>query len=509
MKYRNKIVLPVLVAVMALSSCEKGYLDVNDDPNRSTDDNITPELLFTQAADGVGRRQASGNFSFINNWMGYLSTSGDFAIDQTETSYAIDFSFGDNVWQNHYGVLFDLYLVKQKALDKGDKVLAGASMVLSAKLWQELVDIFGNIPYSQAFQFSVTRTPAYDAAPAIYADLQKKLDSAIIYLKTASRSTFAGVDIVNHGNKVLWTKFANTLKLRLLIRQSQTAGFSPTAELTKIRAEGSILQSGETISVNPGYLNEAAKQSPFYANYGYTPTNADASTVTRANDYFVDLLAGTGDPRIDRFYAPLGSGAIVGTTYGLAAGNPIGSASSKFGPGLLGDEAGTAGAVGPKQNQWILTATESLFLDAEAKARGWDTGTPGTAEEKFDEAVLESFTWLGVEDPATAAADYKTDNPDIADYSTVAAASTTDKAKFITYQKYISLAGIDPLESWADLRRLNMIPDNGYISVNPSRRANSLPVRLLYPQSEYTTNAESVNAQGTINPYTSKIFWQP
>ena len=146
------------------TGCKKTFLDVNDDPNRATDENMTAELIFPQAAHGVGARHASGNFGFIQNWMGYMSSSGDFSIQQDETTYNIDFSFGDVLWQNHYNVLFDLHLAKQKAIAINDSVLAGASMVLSARLFQDLVDIYGNIPYSQAFQTNAYRQPAYDKA---------------------------------------------------------------------------------------------------------------------------------------------------------------------------------------------------------------------------------------------------------------------------------------------------------------------------------------------------------
>ncbi len=295
----NKLFVIILIAASA--GCKKGYLDVNQDPNRVTDDNITAQLIFPQAAHATGARSASGNFQFIENWMGYWSASGDFAIQQDETSYNIDFTFGDPLWQNQYNVLFDLYQVKLKAQDKGDSLLAGASMVLSAKLFQDLVDLFGNIPYSQAFQNSKYTQPAYDNAADVYAALQKSLDSAIIYLGQAPRTSFTNVDIVNGGNTSLWIKFANTLKLRMLIRQSQMASFNPAAEVAKIKAKGGVLHAGESIDVNPGYVNSAAKQSPFYANYGLTPTGAEASTVTRANVYFVSLLNSTSDPRLPRF----------------------------------------------------------------------------------------------------------------------------------------------------------------------------------------------------------------
>jgi len=513
-KYKKSLlIVAALVSAFSFSSCKKGYLDINENPNDPTDANITPQLIFVAGANGVGAREASGNWRVINEWVGYLSAAGDFAIVQDETTYNIDFSFSNAIWGNHYNVLFDLHQAKVKALAQGDSVLAGASMILSAKLWQELVDVFGNIPYSQAFQGNANRIPAYDDAKAIYTDLQKKLDTAIKYMKGTAKLDFnkyVGA-VIKIGNETLgsgtvtakqanWIKFANTLKLRLLIRQSEVPGFNPASEIAKMTVGGvlNIIRQGETVAVNPGYVNEDNKQNPFYSVYGYTPTGGDANTSTRANQYIVTKLTGTGDPRLTRYFVPVGS-AVVGTTFGLAVGNPGGAASSKFGPGLLGD-----GPEGPGQDQWIYPSFESLFLEAEAIARGWVAGNAKTA---YEAAVTESFVWLGVANPVAEAADYMT-NPS-ADWAN-AGATPLAKAKFIAYQKYLSLVGIDPLEAWSDIRRLNMMPDNGFLSVNPGKLGGGkIPNRLLYPQTEYTTNAANVNAQGNINQFTSKLFWQP
>ncbi|GAO43388.1 SusD/RagB family nutrient-binding outer membrane lipoprotein [Flavihumibacter petaseus] len=499
MKYLKIITALILIGSIAGTGCKKSWLDVNDDPNRVTDENITPDLLFIQSATAAGARQASNNFRFVEHWMGYWSPPGDFAIEQDETSYNIDFSFGDALWQNHYGVLFDLKLAKDKALATGDSCLAGAAMILSAKLFQELVDIYGNIPYSQAFNNDQYRQPVYDNAAEIYASLQERLDSAIIYMSVdAPKSSFETTDVINHGDQVLWIKFANTLKLRMLIRQSETPGFDPSGEIDKIVNYFGTLQEGENIMVNPGYVNDNNKQSPFYANYGNTPAGVDAATSTRANAYYVNLLSSTGDPRLSRIFRPT-SGTFVGAVYGASTGNPFGTASSRLGPGLAGSAS---------QDAWIYPAFEAMFLEAEATARGW---IDGDAQEIYERAVTESFVFLNKDnedgDPEAEAADYLS-SVDIAKWSN-AGSSVESQAKFITYQKYIALGGVDPLEAWSDLRRLNMIPDKGYISANPSRLSNSLPVRLLYPQSEYTTNADNVNAQGTINQFTSKLFWQP
>jgi len=500
---RNFLFIAMSIGI-GLMSCKKDFLDVNIDPNRVTDDNITAELIFTQAAVAVGDRAVGGSASvagaklplyFAQAWMGYMASNGDFARDPTETSYSIDFTFGNTLFLNTYNTLFDLHQAEVKGLEGKDTALSGAAIILSAKLFQEMVDLFGNLPYSQAFQIDKFPLPAYDKAEDIYASLQTRLDTAIQYMNLTVPKAFVTADVINHGDAEMWIKFANTLKLRLLIRQSEIPGFNPSVEINKIINAGGVLEAGESIDVNPGYVNDIDKQSPFYANYGYTPTGVVAISSTNANDYIVNILSSTSDPRISRYFTPVGT-AFVGDVYGDEPGNiPAGNQSSYFGPALVGS---------PTQDQWIYPSYESLFLKAEAIARGW---LPGDANAALKAAITESFVWLGVPDAETEAADYIANNADIADLSN-AGSSLRQKARFITFQKYLANVGIDPLESYADQRRLNFLPP-GYISVNPARVSNTLPLRLLYPQSEYTTNSENVLKEGTINPFTSKLFWQP
>jgi len=330
-KIQNRFLFATLALVALFASCSKDYLDVNDDHNRTTDENVTPELLFTQAATGVGFRTigtvvggegAKTELQFAQNWVGYMAGTGDFAVEQIETTYNIDFAFGDLPWQRDYGVLFDLYLTKTKALAADYKVLAGAAMILSAKMFQELVDTYGDLPYSQAFQTQVYKHPVYDKAQDIYNALQQSLDTAISYMSEPAPSSFEATDVVNHGDQTKWIKFANTLKLRLLLRQSEVAGFNPSSEITKIEANGGVLGAGESASVNPGFTNAQSKQSPFYGNWGFTPTGNKAAGGWAPNNYILGILQSNNDPRIGRFFTDV-NGFYVGCDYGLVTGNPF------------------------------------------------------------------------------------------------------------------------------------------------------------------------------------------
>jgi hypothetical protein len=503
MKYISKqnLVLTLLLVVTCMG-CKK-QLDINENPNQVTDNNVTPELIFTQAEVATGDRTVGGNaasqgsklpLQFAYNWIGYMASNGTFAREYTETSYNIDFTFGDVLWQNYYNTLFDLHLVQVKGLANNDTALAGAAMILSAKLFQEVTDTYGNVPYSQAFNIDNYLHPAYDEAKDIYAALQLSLDTAIAYLHTTITNSFIDADVMANGDASKWIKFANTVKLRLLIRQSEVSGFNPAADIAKIMNNGGVLDAGESFYVNPGYVNEINKQSPFYANYGYTVTGVVATSSWNANAYIIGILKNSNDPRIGRLFTPVGSD-YVGNRYGDDPGNlPTGSNTSYFGPAIAGSA---------QQNQWIMASFESLFLKAEAIARRW---MPGDAQQAYEAAVKESFAWLGVPDAETAADSYMSS---YANANWANAGSTPEEqSRFVVFQKYIAMCCIDPLEAWADERRLHFLPE-GYISDNPSRISNTLPVRLLYPQSEYTTNGASVTAEGDIDQFTSKIFWQP
>jgi len=493
--YKSSLFIAALLTVILFTGCDK-YLDVNTDPNRATDANMTADLIFPNAAVEVAALQAnaywsanssnfaSSNLIHLNRWMGYWGWPGDYSVDQEETTYSINSSSSDGIWSRYYNTLFDLHQVQVKATASGDSVLAASSIILSAKLWQELVDVFGDIPYSQSFQSDLYQNPTYDKGTEVYAALQTNLDKS-----------FATTDIVFAGNVTKWKKFANTLKLRILLRQAETTYKStvPTAELAKIAANGGILGSGESVAVNPGFSNSTGKQSPFYAVYGKTSTGADASSTARANNFFVALL-GTNDPRLSYFFRLVGT-KVVGTTYGLPAGNPKGSDCSNIGPGLAKDAT---------QAAWILPSFESLFFHAEAVTRGWMTDQTALGSDTL--AIKESFAWLGC--PESDGISYISNV--VKDKWATIGTDVTSRVNFVLNEKYISLCGVDALEAWSDYRKMKQatIPVSSgsgaytLLSVNPARGSNTIPLRMLYPQSEYTANP---NTPATA----AKIFWLP
>lgn len=517
MKNIKKIKMLSFIAVVLASTSCSDFLNVNTDPNRVTDNNITPDLIFTQAENAIGSRQAS-RFVFLNNWMGYMSRSGTFVVDQTETTYQIDNSFTEANWDEAYDILFDLNQAKTKAIAAKDSILAGASIVLSVKMWQETVDLFGDIPYTQAFNYAKYPQPVFDKSSAIYTDLLLQLDQAVKYLNaTTPMSTFAKADIIfGRGGDILttvekWNRFANTIRLRILLRQSQTTYLSsiPATEISKITANGGLLGVGDNVSVNPGYTNTVisgndTRQNPFYAAFGLTPGGSPATSDNTANNYFVKNILNAPDDTL-RLYQ-IYQTPIAGTDYGAQNGSLSGTVvtGSGFGPGLLGTAT---------SDQFILPDFESLFFQAEAIARGWLPGGDALARSAFESAITQNYKYLKV--PGDTASTHYMKAVAVADWAN-SGSTVTSKVNFIAFQKYIALCAIDVVEAWSDLRRGVLILPAGYLSNNPIVANNpsaKLPYVLTYPQSEFTTNSIHIptptRTTALIFDASQKLFWQP
>lgn len=489
-----KWILPVAMLTAGMAGCNK-QLDINKNPNSVTESNITAQLILPNALSNSGA-QTTLAYGWLANWIGYWAPSGSYNPNTEESTYNITSSFQENKWAAVYNCLYDLDVAEKKATENSLSFLRAVAMITKAHLFQNLVDLYGNIPYSQAFKPYEFPTPVYDKGEDVYASLQLKLDTAITLLGAASVSAAdEGVDIVFHGDTDLWTRLANTIKLRLLIRNSQVNP-NPTAELAKITAHGGVLSFDESATANPGYLNDANKQSPFFGAYGLTPSGNQANEYFRANAYIINVLRNGADPRIGYFFKPAATPlnpavVYVGNVYGKDPDATFnGDRTSNIGKGLVRAF---------DQDQWIVTSVEAMFLEAEAVARGW---LPGNERDAYENAVYESFVWLKVTNPvAEVNAFLGTSGADWAN----AGATVDSKVKFIAKQKYLALIGINPLEAWNDYRRLG-VPTDVPLSVNPARGSRIIPLRLIYPSAEYAVNSANVQAQGNITPMTP-VFW--
>ena len=211
----------------------------------------------------------------------------------------------------------------------------------------------------------------------------------------------------------------------------------------------------------------------------------------------IDYCRNYGDPRYTYFYQTVaGSTDYVGSILGKTT-NPSGTASS--------GAAGTGIAQSVSQPAILISAAESYFLQAEAILDGYISG--GDPTPAYTSGVYASFNYLGA--PADSATKILS-LPNNKNSNLAACTTTQDKLNCIIRQKWMAMNGTTPFEAWSDYRRL-ALPTNPSIpiSISPYKVGNNIPLRLLYPTTEYQTNAAAVAGEGTIDPQASKIWWMP
>jgi hypothetical protein len=491
---KKNFIISAVLAAMILAGCKKGFLDINTNPNQPTESLIEPDLTTAAQLNASARRNASG-YDFLQRWMGYWSASGSYSRSTVEMSYNITNDFAAGLWDGFYYDASQFKAIQKKSNELGWTFYEGIAIIMQAHAAQNLVDIYNNVPYSTSLDLAGNIRPTYDNAEDVYKDVMAKLDEGLALIKAADINVNRNIstqDILFKGDKTKWAKFVNTLKLRLLIHASQATTFNAATEIGKINSEGSgFLGAGESASVQPGFTTD--KPNPWYSAHMFNNVGAETDNYNRANNFVLNLMTTLADVRRNYFYrAPKNGGALKGTDYGS---DPITANSS--------DNTSAPGAgIGKSATMpmWILTSVESLFLQAEAKARGWLTGD---AQAAYEAAVKESFAWLGVTNADAEATAYLA-NPNVR-IAWPAAGSVNDKVAVVIWQKYFALNGIQANETWTDFRRLGIVQPP--LSLAPERGSNPIPVRLLYPSSEYNYNTDNVEGQGSISQFTSTIFW--
>ncbi|MEM6642955.1 MAG: SusD/RagB family nutrient-binding outer membrane lipoprotein [Bacteroidota bacterium] len=484
----KKIIYLITVLLIA-GSCDD-YLDVNTDPNNPTE--VSPELILPVGQNYTARWMLTDrSVSHLGNMMMYnWSEAAGFSWYNDEFQYIANSpTFYDNIFNIAYTDAMKQY---EELRNLGDDFLAykAIATIMQCYTYQILVDLYGDIPFQEALQRGGNATPAYDAAESVYDSLVVRLTNSIADLTVVEGIATASVpttdDIIYGGDLDSWKKLANTIKLRLLTRASDVKSSTYiTEQIAIIDAEGSGYIT-EDFTVNPGYLNEADKQSPLFEDFGADETGAPtlSGDATCATDFILQLLDDTNDPRISRLYEEPATGHL-GVPQGVTVAVEQFGADlvSNIGPGLLD---------GSTQDALLMSVAEVQFNLAELALKGLVSGDPETF---YEAGVTASFVTLGL--PAADASTYLGQSINNVSYG-----ASSDKLEAIITQKWLASNGICAEQSWFDWVRTGF-PLNLPVSVETPNLVR--PVRLSYPASELGTNSNNVPDQPDV--YTTPTFW--
>ncbi|HWZ36617.1 MAG TPA: SusD/RagB family nutrient-binding outer membrane lipoprotein, partial [Mucilaginibacter sp.] len=327
-----------------------------------------------------------------------------------------------------------------------DPYYTGMAQVLMAINLGVATDLWGDVPYSKAFQGdkNVFVAPA-DPQQSVIASIQSLLDGAIANFakaKSANVDVPNGDDLYYGGNVTQWTKAAWTLKARYANRLSLRDPQSATNVLADL-ANGITSAADNMENPHPAAGNSQNQWGAYQ--------NQRAGNMV-ANKFFVDMLNANSDPRLPYYLSKDKNGAYTGADVTQETINVDASTI-----GTYFDVA---------QNYPLVTSYEASFLAAEAKARlGQDASADLNA---------------GIKASVARATGGNSDGSLIATYTLLTATQNA-----VLTEKWKAMYG--QIEAYNDYRRTG-IPA---VTVRPESAGatqTAIPKRLPYPEVETNTN---------------------
>lgn len=561
---RNKKIFLILgLGIMLFATGCKKYLDVNANVNDPVA--VPTGTLLTTAERNLGvalsyqlPNGSPGLSGMLAVYMHQMSTR------ETANQYGVRGATVDPVWDQLFQqVLPDLDVIIRQATAEDNLIYAGIGKILRAYTFSQMVDVWGDIPYSEYNKFKDgIRQPQYDDDATIYPKLLAMLDEGIADIQNTTAlnpSKPAGNDVIYKGSTTNWVKAANTIKLKLLtqVRKVQdvsaqvTALLSNPASLINSNAESFVLPFGPLAATddrNPGFDDYIATQrsmhvSPWFYEImkGYNPNIYTGISDPRIRYYIYNQIRPTAAAQSNTEYR---DGAFVSIYFGSTGqfrdGNqqnsisvfgiyPVGGRYDDGAGGTAGANSGTGAA--PYR---FITYADRLYLEAELINAGVATGdevavftSAVNASMSQIDYVITTFVKPTQTVPAlatTAAA--TTYRDDVVALFT--AANAARRLEYTMTQKWLASVG-SSVDQYTDYRRTGypilfdpsdpamapggrvQPPINGNPFVVPQQ---SVPVVLgvnfpeSLPWSDNEINLNS-NAPAQKQPDIYKIFWKP
>lgn len=475
----SKRVLTVfVVAAMMMGSCDD-FGNINTDPNNPSV--AKTELLLTNAQTSVS--------DVVGAFTGTLYVQYFAETQYNEDSRYQTPTFDYTGW--YTGPLKDLQTIIDLNSDPAtaDDVQTGgsnanqiaAARIMKVYFYHMIADRWGVVPYTEALKGSENFRPAFDSQETIYTDLIAELNAA-----TAQIDNGPGVagDIFFGGDMGEWTKFANSLRMRLALRIADVSPSTAQSEFEDAYSDGMI-----DSDVMYPYLNESANQNPWFERFitrtDYAISSTIADTMKTLQDQRVLAFA---DPsqNADNANGSTEFNEVSGLDYGAPEPGDIPNATVSFpGQAVRAQDAPLP----------IITVAELHLALAEAAARGWSVGS---AEDHYIAGIQASWNQWGMTDGAAQTA-------------YVAQASVAwDAAKWdelIGFQKWIALFP-NGYEGWSEWRRL----DHPALEAHPDafNSLTEVPTSHGYPTTAAELNAENYNAaisQRGGDGLSVKLWW--
>jgi Starch-binding associating with outer membrane len=475
-KLMKKILLLLIAASIAFTSCDKDFGDLNVDKKRPSE--VAPGALFTTAQKRLMDLMTTPDVN--SNIFRYIAQYWTETTYIDEANYDLD---GRNIPQNFWNTMYVNVLKNlkeaQSLIPSQDDAFYPAVVkanenacaeILNVYAFSTLVNTYGDIPYSEALDFA-NALPKYDNAATVYEDLLNRLDVAVSAIDE-TEAGFGSNDIIFGGDMAAWKKFGKSLQARLAMVIADHDSGKAGAIFSKVASD--IITSNDNNAAF-AYLSGPPNTNPVWVNLVQSGRKDDIAANT-----IVDLMNSVSDPRVPYYFTVDGAGGYSGGIYGE---------NNNYATYSKPSDRTTA----PDYESILFDAAEGNFLMAEAVERNFITGD---AAAYYAAAIKASADYWHVPSAETDAY--------LAKAEVAYATAAGDWKQKIGTQKWIALynRGFD---AWTEWRRFDQPT-----LVAPPQAVTDIPLRYTYPVQEQTLNADNYTAAAAAvggDDVRTKLFW--
>ena len=450
----------------SVSSCKK-YLDINQNPNAGGQPPISGLLTNTTYNTAYDVFSASNYTSYYTQYLSSPNTASDVDIYNVVNP--------GTTWYRFYNIMTDLYDMRRFAAAKGLNAYMGVADVLMALHLNMATNLWGDMPYSEAFIGVENLTPAFNNQQALFDTAMALLSTGIAELTEAPKDELpAGNDFIHGGNNAAWIKTAHAIKARMLTQLTKTSDYNADAVIAE-------LQLAYANNDDDAQVTFFEVRNPWAQ---VAVNNAGLNLDGWLSSYFIHAADGATygvfDPRL-----PL----ITDTTqYGDYRGTPNGI--GRTGTGTENKECYLpVGGWYSSDNSplQIITYAECKFMEAEADFR---KGDKISALAAYLDGIKSNMKKMGIGD--TAITRYT---------SEVAVNAGADNLTLLLILKEKYMACFLSPVTWDDMRRNDynykefMLPQSAVLP--------TFIRRLSYPVNETSANGANV----PVVQLTDKLWW--
>lgn len=506
-----------LVVLMTMFSC-KDDVDAQF-LNPETTTNVSIPAFFTNMLDNGRIRPAYTNVRtfLLEHTAKYTQTVG---YIQESSRFSQQLTYTDSYWKSYYlSIVANMREIERAygAMSDEDKETVDvAVMAAYVALYEQtatMVDMWGDIPFSEAGSINATAgtytAAKFDDAVEIYNTIIVGLEEAAAFFASSSitgseSATFSTQDILFSGDLTMWQRYANSLRLRALMRISnfdETTAKTEVMEMLNNPAAYPLIDDDDynaIIAPATTYSTTAVK------------TALNEKVAYSAPQYMLEeVLQPANDPRIRVLFDKNGKDDY----YALPRGTSVTSSGQLS--AVNNDDYACFDSVTYLNNYSLpgvfITSSEVQFLKAEAYQRWGATDDAQTAYEAGVTDAVEFLFYLnelGANASGEDGEDVLTDTEmsDLLASSTVAYSGTDEeKLEKIFTQKWLSFGFLQSIQGWAEYRRSGYPKLTFFEDSDPDYPLPS--TRLIYPTTEITYNEDNYAAVADEdNPYNT-VFW--